>query len=815
MNHVLRRLGRTPLFTSAALLTLGAGIGACTAIFSLVQAVLLKPLPYPRSEELISIMHSAGGLNIRELPVSPACYFLYRAEGRAFQDIALWTRDSVSVTGHGEPEEVRALDVTDGMLPILGVHPALGRGFTLRDDTPGNPGVVMLSHGYWLRRFGGDPRVIGRTLVIDAVPREIIGVLPGHFRFPGIEAGILLPLQLNQATAKLGNFSYSAIARLKPGAGIAAASEDIARMIPLLYQRFPPPQGSSVKMFEDTRMAPALRTLKRDVVGNAGTFLWVLLAAIAIVLLIANANVANLMLVRVEARNQELAVRKALGAGWGALARDLMAESLILAAGGGLIGLAVAFAGLRALVAVAPANLPRIAEVSIDPAVMFFAAAVSVVCGLLFGILPVLKYRGGDIAPALRLGVRTLGLSRDRQHVRSSLVVVQVALAMVLLSSAGLMLRTFRALHGVPPGFSRPQEILTMTINIPEAQVPAHEQVLRMQYDIAGRMAQVPGVSGVSFASRVPMDDNGSYDSLFVEDQPAPAGRLAQPRQMKFAAPGFFRTMGNPLVAGRDITWDDAFQTRHVVVVNETLARQLWARPENAIGKRVRESQASPWREVIGVVGDEYDKGVDKPAPATVYWPAMTADFWGRKTLLRRTVTFVIRSARTGSEAFAGDIRRAVWAVNPDLPVAGMRSMNEIYSRSMTRTSFAMVLLSIAGVMALLIGWIGIYSVIAYTVSQRTREIGIRIAMGAERGAVSRMFTARGVRLAMVGVGSGVLASAILTRAMSSLLFGVRALDPLTYALVAVLVVTAAGAASYLPAYRAARVDPVDALRAG
>lgn len=814
MKHVMRRLARTPLFSLAALLTLGTGIGAYTAIFSVIDAVVLKPLPYPHPEELVSVVHSAGGLNIRELPMSPACYFLYRSEGRSFRDLALWNAGTVNVTGLGEPEQVNALNVTGGMLNILGVQPVLGRGFAAGDDTPGNPEVALLTHGYWQRRFGGDPSVVGRLITVDASQREVIGVLPQRFRFLGRQTDLVIPFQFDPAKVRLGNFSYGSIARLKEGVTIDAASQDVARMIPLLYERYPPPDGSSVRMFAETRMAPSLRPLKQDVVGNAGSFLWVLMGAIGAVLLIACANVANLMLVRVEARQQEFAIRTALGAGWRRICGGMLVESVTLAAAGGLLGLAFANAALRVLVAIAPANLPRIEEISIDPAAMLFAALTSLACGLLFGLVPALRYRSPEIANAMRLGARTLGFSRERRNMRNTLVVVQVALAMVLLAAAGLMIRTFQALRGVQPGFSGPDEILTLALTIPSAQVPDDERVVRMEQEILNRIAAVPGIVSASFASRVPMDGNSTYDSLFVEDQPETARRLAPPTQMKFAAPGFFRTMGNRLLAGRDYTWDDIYGGRPVAIVTENLARRYWGNPGAALGKRVRESLASPWREVIGVVGSEHDKGVDQPAPATVYWPALVHEYWGRKAFARRTVTFVVRSPRAGSQAFVSDIRRAVWSVDSDLPVAGVRTMREIYSGSMTRTTFVLVLLAIAGAMAVLIGVIGIYSVIAYSVSQRTREIGIRMAAGAGRGALIGMYAGRGVRLALAGVAVGLVAASALTRGMASLLFGVAALDPLTYAVVAGVLLMAAGAASYFPARRASGIDPVAALRA-
>ena len=814
MKHIVRRLLRSPMFTCVTLLTLAVGIGANTAIFSVVQGVLLKPLPYPHPDDLVSVVHSAQGLKIRDLPMSPACYFLYREQGRAFQDIGLWTGDAVNVTGLGEPEQVEALDVTDGVFGVLGVLPLLGRSFTLTDDAPASAKTAMLSYGYWQRKFGGDPKVIGRSLTVDGQPHEIIGVLRRDFHFLSRRVEIVVPLQFDRNKAKLGNFSYRSVARLKPGVTLAAASEDIARMIPILYATFPPPGGSSVKMFEDTRMAPALRPLKQDVVGNIGTLLWVLMGTIGIVLLIACANVANLLLVRAEGRQHELAVRAALGAGWARLARELMLESVTLGLAGGALGLAAAYVALRVLATMAPATLPRIDEISIDLPVVLFTAAISMLCGVVFGLIPVLKYAGPQMAGAIRVGARTLGQTRERHRARNTLVVVQVALALVLLVGGGLMIRTFQALRSVQPGFTNPQEVLTLTISIPGGQVEEDEMVVRTQQAILDKISSLAGVRSAAFANRVPMDDNSSFDSLYAEDDPVTTRRLALPRQMKFTSPGFFETMGNPVLAGRDYRWDDIYGRRRVAIVTENLAREYWGSAAGAIGKRVRENLDSPWREVVGVVGVERDKGVDQPAPTTVYWPAIAADLWGRKAYVRRTVTYVIRSHRTGSEGFVNDIRQAVWSVNSNLPVAGVQTMKEIYDRSMTRTSFALVMLVVAGAMALLLGVIGIYGVIAYSVSQRTREIGIRMALGAQRQALTQMFVGHGLKLVAIGVLCGLAAAWALARGMSSLLFGVSAADPLTYAGVCAALAAAAAVASYVPARRATAVDPVDALRA-
>jgi predicted permease len=814
MKYLLRRLVKSPAFTGITLLTLAIGIGANTAVFSVVQGVLLKPLAYPDPERLVSVSHTAPGIKLKEVPTAPSNYFIYREEGKTFEDIGMWSGDAVSVTGLAEPERVEALDMTDGTLPILGVQPVLGRLFSRKDCEPGSPNTTILAYGYWQRRFAGDRNVTGRTIRLDGKAFEIIGVLPKSFRLGSGDASLVIPFQFNRNKLTLGNFSFQAVARLKPGVTIEQATADITRLIPVTFAKFAPPSGGSVKMFEDARLAPVVKPLKEEVIGNIGSFLWILMGTIGIVLVIACANVANLLLVRAEGRQQELAIRAALGAGWTRIAGELLAESVALGVAGGLLGLGVAYGALKVLVATAPAGLPRLGEIQIDGVVLAFALAVSVVSGALFGLIPVLKYAGPHIAGAIRHGGRTLSQSRERHRARSTLVVVQVALALVLMIGSGLMIRTFVAMRNVQPGFTKPEELQTLTISIPETQTKEPVEVVRVQDAIRQKIAEIPGVTSVSFGRGVPMSSYNSFDPVFAEDKPMAENKLPPVRRFKYAAPGFPTTMGNPLVAGRDFTWDDLYQFRTVAIVSESLAREFWGSAAAAIGKRIRESPAGPWREVVGVSGNERDEGVDRPASTTVYWPLLAKGFWGDKVRVSRTVTYVVRSPRTGSEGFLNELRQVVWSVNRDLPLASVRTVKDLYTRSMARTSFALVMLAIAGGMALLLGLIGIYGVISYSVSQRTREIGIRMALGAQQPTLTRMFVRHGLRLAAVGVAIGLAAAFALTKAMSSILFGISAADPTTYLIVSAGLAAAAAVASYVPSRRATAIDPVDALRA-
>jgi putative ABC transport system permease protein len=817
LRQVLRRLSRAPMFTIITLITLAAGIGANTVIFSVLEGVLLKPLPYPDPDRLIGVWYTAPGVNIKNLNMAPSIYFIDREQSTTFQDIGAYNGDSFSVTGMGEPEKVRGLDVTDGTLPLLGVVPALGRLFTRQDDSPEAPDTVLISYGYWRQKFGGDPSVIGRPITADGKSREIIGVLPQEFHFlDEQDAAIIAPLKWDRSKIKLGNFSFRALARLKPGVTMAQASADVARILPIVSRTFPPPEGFSVKLFESAHIAPNLRSLKQDVVGDVGNVLWVLMGSIAMVLLIACANVANLLLVRVEGRRQELAIRAALGAGWRRIAGDLFFESVILALMGSLLGLALAYGALSALVSIAPTGIPRIHEIGIDVPVLLFTLAITLFSSLLFASIPIFKYAGARLNTSLREGGRSLSQSREQHRARNILVVVQVALALVLLICSGLMIRTFRALMHVPPGFVEPDSLQTFRFYVPEAQIPdsESERVVRMEEEILNKLAAIPGVSAAGFSSSLPMDGEDSNDLIFAQDRSYAEGDIPPIRRFKRISPGFFKTLGTPLIAGRDITWTDMYQKIPVVVISENFAREYWHDANNALGKRIRPTNIDDWREIIGVVGDVHDDGVNQDAPTSVYWPVLMDGFEGEKESLRRDVGFTVRSPRAGSEAFMKEVRETVWSVNPNVPLSSVHTLGYFYTQSMARTSFTLVMLAVAGGMALLLGIVGIYGVIAYSVSQRTREIGIRMALGAQRQTLISIFVRHGLLLTGIGIVCGLVGAFAVMRLMSSLLFNVSPLDPVTYAAVTVGVVVTAYLACYLPSRRAATIDPVDALRA-
>jgi putative ABC transport system permease protein len=795
VRYAARVFSKHSAFAAAAVLTLALGIGATTAIFSVVYGVLLKPLPFHEPERLVSMQqiapHGAGANH------GPGTYLTYRENHQVFDGIGAWDPTEVSITGGGNPERVQGLLVSASILPLLRVQPILGRAFSAEDDVPGAPRRVMLTQGYWQRRFGGADNVVGQQLVIDGRPAEVIGVLPASFKFLRTRPAIVLPMPLDVNAPRGISFGFQALARMKPGVTLAQANADVARMISLL-----PPT------FARLELRPNVRPLAAEVIRNVGQILWILMAAVGVVLLIACGNVANLFLVRAEGRHQELAVRAALGASRGRIARALLSESVVLALAGGLLGVSLAQAAIGLLRTLAPAELPRVDDIGIDWMVLLFTVSVSVLSGALCGVLAVIRF-GKPSITALKEGGRSASDAPGRHRTRDALVVGQIALALTLLIVSGLMIRTFIAMRQVDPGFTRPEEVQTFVLAIPASLISDPQQAVRTFEGVAQQLARVPGVTSVGLSSSITMDgeDNGNY--VAIEEFPDPEGTMVKLRRFKSIGPRYLETMGNRLVAGRSITWNDIYEQRPVVVISEPLAREYWGDPANAIGKRVRGSSSRfPWREIIGVSGNERDDGLTQPPTPIVYWPMLNESYrW-------RTMTYAVRSTRVGAPGFVRELEQAVWSVNPNLPLATVQTLEEIQVSSMTQTSFALVMLGIAASVALLIGMVGIYGVVAYAAAQRTREIGVRMALGAQIGDVRRMFLRHGLWLTTIGIAIGIGIAPMLTRVMSAFLFGVGPMDPITYAAVSAVLAGMTLVATYLPAHRASRVDPVVALRA-
>ena len=807
LRYTLRILRKSPGFTTVAVLTLALGIGATTAMFSVVDGVLLRPLPYPQPGRLVEVGLDLPGINQFNWPLSPADYFTFREQSRTFQDIGLYYTGfgaalySANVTGRGRPEHVPALGVTDGVLPILGVTPLFGRSFTRADDEPGSSDTVMITYGYWRSKFGGDPSVIGKIIDLDGKPSTIIGVLPQSFRFLEMtDLGVLLPLRPRTQRG----YNYFAVARLKPGVTLAEASADVARMIPMELQGDRPEVQLGLKWFKESRIGPNLQPLKQYIIGDVDKVLWILMGGIGLVLLIACANVANLLLVKVQGRQQELAIRAALGGSPGRIAGGLLLESLVLAVIGGALGLLFAYGGLRVLIALAPSALPRLNDIGIDGLVLLFTLGVTMVAGLLFGLMLPLRYAGVRVGTGLRETGRSVSASRERHRARNALVVIQVGLALVLLVSSGLMIRTFHALIHVQPGFTTPAEVETFHVHFPRDMIKAPERLVRMDQAILDHIEAIPGVASADFSGAVPMDAGAESDPVLVKDHML-QGQLPPARKCFWISPSFFRTMGIPVVAGRDLTWDDVLNRRPVAIVSENLAREYWHNPWDALGKQIGSPEA--WRQIVGVVGNVYDDGTSQKAPATVYWPITDSD------VFLASPAFAIRSARTGTQSFMSEVRQSVWSVDPDLPLSAVRTLDYYYRNSMARVSFMLVMLSLAGGMALLLGAIGLYGVIGYSVLQRTHEIGIRMALGGQREDILRLILRHGTKLTLVGVAIGVAAAFGLSRFLSSLLYGVKPTDPLTFLGVTIMLVLVTLLACYIPARRAMRVDPMVALK--
>lgn len=767
MRYGARALRKQPAFALAAVLTLALGIGAYTAIFSLVNSIVLKPLPYPRPEELVSLSHVAPGAagmgNQQSATLGLDVLYLCRAHSHIQQHRRVVRRqgdgDRRGRSGRG-PQHPRVGRCAPGARRPAAARPCAWRRRprAQRTGARGRARLRVLD-----ATFGGDASVIGRKITVNSTPREVVGVMPKDFRIVNAEPDLIAPIAFNRSTLRLPGFGLETVARLKPTVTIAEARADVARMVPIWMRSWPMVPGVDASIYETWRITPALHPLATEVVGNVARVLLVLFGAIGIVLLVACANVAALMLVRMEARQSELAVRAALGAGRWRIVRALLVESTILALAGGALGVGLAAVSIRLLVSHGPDTLLRLHEIALDAGTLGFAITASLLSGALFGVLPALRYTGPEIAGTLHAGGRTASDSRERRTTRHGLIVVQIALALVLLVASGLMIRTFQALLSVEPGFTRPEELQTIDVAIPGPLVSEPERVARLQHDIADRLSAIAGVTSVGFASVVPM-------------------------------------------VGGTPDWD--------VIVSENMARESWGSAAAAIGKRVQTIR-SPWREVVGVVQDVHEHGADVPTPSIVYWPTFGESPYqeGQPTIVRN-VTFTVRSAQAGREDLLASLRRTIWSANASLAVANERTMKQIYDKSMERVSFTLVLLALAGLMALALGVIGIYGAIAYAVIQQTRDIGIRVALGASPGSVTRMFVRRGVVLTGAGAVVGLISALALTRVMSSLLFGIRPLDPLTYVAVSLLLIIAAVTASYIPARKASALGPVKALRA-
>ena len=818
LRYAWRSLRRTPVFTLTAALTLVIGIGASVAIFAIVNGVLLKPLPYGNPERLVGIWHNFPPLKLDKANQSSGTYFTYKKLARSIESIGVYEDGAVNVAEPGnssEPQRLTSAWITASLIPTLQVSPLLGRTFTEGEDVPNGPNLAIISEGMWRTRFGSDRGVIGRTLNVNGLSRQIIGVMPERFRFPTADAELWFPLQLDPNAVFAGGFNYNGIARLKPGVTITNAQRDFATVLPRIVELFPTlvPGMPTQMLLDQAKPVPVLIPLREDVTGSIYRTLWMVAAAAALVLLVACANVANLILVRADGRQRELAVREALGAGRARVMLHFLSESALLAGIAGAVGLAGAWAAVRALVAAGPAAVPRLAEVRIDATTVFFALVITILVAVLCSIIPAMRISRVPLFSALREGGRGGTAGRAQHRMRGAIVAVQIALALVALAGSGLLLRSFQRLNGVQPGFNS-ENVSTFWMALPHARYPNDTALVQFYARLAARVAELPGVVNVGLSSRLPLEPRGmNQNPFYVEDDPTATTKIPPLQVFTVIDAGYFRTMGIPLLAGH--TFDRlGVQRDGEAIISQRTAEQFWKDPTGkaALGKRFRNFPRAPWHTIIGVVGNVRDSSLATPPLQVVYTPqAATRDTLASQS--QRTMALVVKTTRE-LPSLTGSVQRVIRELDPTLPTFDVRSLTAVMRASMAQLSFTTIILGATAAVTLLLGAIGLYGVMAYLVTLRTRELGVRIALGAQPRAVATMMTRQGLVLTVIGVAAGLVLFALVARFLKSFLFGVATMDPLTIGAASLVLVAIAGLASWIPARRASRVDPANTLRA-
>jgi putative ABC transport system permease protein len=800
-----RALRRNPGFAAVAVTTLALGIGANAAIFSVVNAVLLQPLPWSKPDRAVMIW--SRWVSFDKTWVAEGEVVDYRKRSRTLTEVAAWGEGQVNLTGDGEPERVAAASVTSNLFSTLGVTPLLGRTFTAEEDVPNGPDVVVLGFGLWNRRYAADPSLVGRPILIDGKPHHVLGVMPPDFVLPTDfrnpqPTQLWVPQRLDPTSMDHGNHGLYAAGRLVPGATVGQAADELHGIAQAMTaEGFYPPQ-----MQFDT----VVLSLTDEVVGSVRRAMWLLFGAVGFLLLIACANVANLLLARAEGRQREIAVRSALGAGGGRVLRQLLTESLVLSAISGLAGLALAFAGIRFLAWWNPASIPRVAGVSLDERVLIFTAAAALLTSVLFSLVPALRALRPDITDSLKDGGQNASTGVSRQRFRNGLVVVEMALAVVLLVGAGLTLRSLWALQRVPLGFD-PSGVLTMRLALPASSYEDPGRVVSFYQQLVERVRQLPGVRSAGAARSLPLGSTIGDFGLRVDGYQPPPGTNAK-GDWQIVTDGYLEAMGERLVRGRAFTSADRTDTMLVGLINEEMARRYWA-GRDPIGGRFRIGGGSanrPWVTVVGIVADVRHNGITDPIKEKFYVPHTQ---WHRSLGSPiRAMTLIVKTANDPA-AVAQPVRDVVRSLDPSLPVTDVRTMSSVVNATLSTPRFTGILLGAFAALALLLSAIGIYGVLSYLVSRRTREIGIRVAIGANRTDVLRMVIKSGLVLALAGIGLGVALAAGASRLMQGLLYEVRSSDPLTFVVVGVTLSVVAAFASLVPAWRASRVDPVIALK--
>jgi putative ABC transport system permease protein len=800
LRYGLRMLRKSPGFASIAVLTLALGIGANAAIFSVVYGVLLQPLPYAEDDRLVTLMQSYPQKGLDTWGISQANFAIYRDHNQVFEKIAAYNSPGFNLTGGATPERLQGSAVTVDFFDVLGVQPGWGRAFRPEEDAPGKNTVCILSYGLWQRRFGGNLNILGQSLLLNATPTEVVGIMPQGFAFPNRNVELWVPLGLD--TQRVFGYTHRGIARLRPGVSVSQAEADTTNIFWSAARENPAFAGAKTPPPEGADMKTIVRPLKEVIVGDTKTPLLVLLGAVGLVLLIACANVANLLLARAASRTKELALRFALGATPGRVIRQLLTESLLLALIGGATGAGIAWLGVRLLRQLPTLQqVPRLAEVSINPTVLAFTAALALLTGVLFGLVPALRAYKLGLAAGMREGMRG-SASRASRRLNSVLVAGQFALCLVLLVGAGLLLKSFQRLVSVSPGF-QPENVLSMRLSLPSSRYPDADRAVQFFDHMLERVRSLPGVRSAAVISLLPFSGGRTSDGYIVEGHEPESGGLAPNAQNRVVSPGYFQTLEMPLMRGRDFLASDRADSPLVAIVDETLARRYW--PDgNAIGKRIRYSWSDQWMTIVGVTTGVKNRNLNETLEPHFYHPYAQSQ--------SQDMYLTVRTA-DDSTAVTAAIRSEVQALDADLPVWGVQPLTVAVDQTLNNQRLTNTLLTVFALLAVLLAAVGIYGVMSLYVSNRTTEFGIRLALGAQPSALLRSVLRQGLTLTLAGVIAGTAAAFALTRTLASLLFEVSATDPTVFFIVPLLLVAVALVACYTPAYRATRVDPLLALR--
>jgi putative ABC transport system permease protein len=798
LRYAVRMQLKNPGFTLVAVIALALGIGANTAIFSVVNSVLLRPLPYKDPERLVMVWEDASKFGYPRDTPAAANYVDWRDQNTVFEGMAAIADESFNLTGTGEPERLEGRLVSANLLAVLGVDPLIGRTFTAAEDQPGANRVALLSYALWQRRFGGDKSIVGQAITLNGEPYTVVGVMPARFQFPSSDDQIWAPIAFTTEDAGNRNRHYlQVLARLKGGTSLDQAQAEMHTIAARLQQQYPE---------SNTDLGAAVTSLHEHFVGDIKPALLILLGAVGLVLLIACANVANLLLARAAVRQKEIAVRVALGARRWRLIRQFLTESVLLSTIGGVIGLAIAYGGLLLLQTFIPENISQARQISVDLKVLGFTFLVSMITGLIFGLAPAIQAVRFNQTETLKEGGRDSATGSSGKRIRGLLVMAEVAVSLVLLIGAGLLINSFLRLRNVDPGF-RADDLLTMRVVLPQPKYAEFERRSAFYTELVQRVQSLAGVKSAAVTTNLPLYRQGNSIGVSIEGQPPPPPGQENIVVTRIISPGYFDTMSIPLLSGRQFTDQDIRTSPRVAVVSETMARRYWP-GQDALGKRIGVSQIrrpEDWIQVIGVVKDVHQFELTAEPRPQMYLTYRQSGFFESRDLVVKT--------EVDPASLAATVRKTVWEIDKDQPVSNIRTMEEILLESIARQRFSMLLLAIFAGVALILAAVGIYGVMSYSVAQRTHEIGIRMALGAQTGAVLKLAVGYGLKLVFAGIAIGLIAAFALTRVMSTLLFGVTATDPATFTLISLVLIGVAAIASYIPARRATKVDPIIALR--